>query len=226
MTAVTSDLDTSRRSGGLRGLPVAAATILYVGILACIDALGRAVQGADTAGLKFAGVVDRAADNSSGAAEDIDVEVWRQGVFQFAVEGGCTQADIGKDVYVKDNATVGFLEDVTNRVRVGKLVGIEDASYGWVAIDADGLQTSGSYTIEVVGPNATDFDLSSAAAKYGGSDFYVQEVLHAEGFVTATHASDGRKIAATHWTLAGGTLTAVGDETANTWLITFIGRLA
>jgi len=223
MTAVTSNLDTPARAGSVRAHPIAAATALYAGILIALSTTGYAVSGVDTAGYKFVGVARAAQDNSAGAAGALDIEVYKEGVFSFAI-AAVTQADIGRDVYIVDNATVGFSESVTKRVRVGKIVAVDDSTHAWVQIDTTASR-DGLRTFLVVGPNATDFDFTGAAAEQGGSDFYVDSVIAAEAYVAATGASAGLKKVTTDWTLAAGVLTAVGDESANVWVITALGHL-
>lgn len=235
MTAVTADLNTPRRDGARISIPVAAATALYFGTLLCRDASGNAVSASLTSGLSFAGVANEAQDNSAGAAGDKDVLAWDRGNFRFALEGGSAAVgDIGKKVYVFDNATVATADELAAAnpfLYVGRIVAIDDdTSYVWVDIEplADaGPEASGKqlFQVQLAGVNATAFDLSTVAAEYGGSDFLVDTVISVESFVTATAAHDDLKVVTTDWTLAAGVLSTVGNETANTWKISFLGRL-
>jgi len=233
MTAVTEDLNTKRSAGSKVSILVAASTTLYFGILLCRDSSGYAVQGDKTADLQFAGVANEAKDNASGAAGDVEVEAWDEGVFRLALEGGgAAITDIGTKVYVFDNATVCKASQLTEGdewVYVGEIVKIDDdTSYVWVDIQphgSRGIEPAGLYTVQVAGVNATTFDLSTAAADYDGSGLIVDTVLSVESFVTATGAHDGLKVETTDWTLAAGVVSTVGDETANTWKMTFLGRL-
>jgi len=230
MTAVTADLETIRQQGNKSSLPVGDAETLYAGTLLCTDSDGYAVDGEDAAGLRFAGVADEAGDNSAGSDGDVEVVAWKSGEFLFTVEGGCLQSDLDKPVYLHDNATVALLGDVDNAVYVGRIVGIESATQAWIQIEPnveapDASRVDKVYTFEATGVDTTAFDLSTQAALFGGSDFYVEEVLHIHGFVTVSGASDGRKVVTTDWTLASGVLSTAGDETTNTWSISILGRL-
>jgi hypothetical protein len=139
---------------------------------------------------------------------------------------GLAATDVSRKVYLVDDQTVGTIEEsaVDNNVYVGILREYVSATEGWVEIDPDGKGVE-QFTVEVTGVNAAAFDLATEAAAFGGGDFYVLEVDHIEGFVTATGTSAGRQIVTTDWTLAAGVLSTVGNETANTWVITFKGEL-
>ena len=232
MTAVTTDLNTPRRIGDTRSFDVGAAAQLFAGTLVNFDtATDVLVDGTDAANRSFAGIAAEARDNSSGAAGDLVAEIYDSGEFLLAHSGGPTAADIGKRVYLKDNATVDWLANVTNPIYVGCVVGMgENAGDVWVKIEPDAptpaqARADRLYCVEVPGVNATAFDLSSAAAEYGGDDFVVSEVISVQSFVTATGGSDGLKVVTTDWTLAAGAISAVGDETLNTWVMYFLGTL-
>jgi hypothetical protein len=225
MTAANSDRVTKRRDPQYQAYGVTAAGVIYAGTLVCLALDGYADAGADTAGFKFVGVSRAAADNSDGADGDINVEVDRKGVFRMGATG-LAATDVSRKVYLVDDQTVGTIEEsaVDNNVYVGILREYVSATEGWVEIDPDGKGVE-QFTVEVTGVNAAAFDLATEAAAFGGGDFYVLEVDHIEGFVTATGTSAGRQIVTTDWTLAAGVLSTVGNETANTWVITFKGEL-
>lgn len=233
MTAVTTDLNTPRREGNTRNYPVGATATILAGTLLCWDtANDDIVNGADAAARSFAGVASEAVDNSAGASGALAVEVFDRGEFLFAHGEALTVADIGKEVYLADNATVDFMENITNPIFVGVITGIGEQSANdcWVEIQPDAPTPARArgdrlYLVEVAGVNATAFDLAAAAAEYGGSDFTVTTVLSVQSFVTSGGASDGLKFVTSDWTLASGAISAVGDETANTWVIHFLGRL-
>lgn len=127
---ITESIDTPTRSGEIVNLPVAAATALFAGGLAALDAAGNAVPASDTAGLKVIGRVEEDADNSAGAAGDLSVNL-RRGVFRFANSAGdaLTKADVGTAAIVEDDATVGDGSTPTNDIVAGLIV----------AVDADGV---------------------------------------------------------------------------------------
>jgi predicted RecA/RadA family phage recombinase len=108
-----------RQIGDRRSVPVAAAVHLYEGTIFFITPAGYATDTSGTGENQFGGIVETEADNSSGAAGDINVEAWGEGIFELA---GTTlaQADVGKDVYATDNFTVST-DRGSAGVRIGKI---------------------------------------------------------------------------------------------------------
>lgn len=221
MTAATSDRATTTRAGTTHYFGLATSALLLAGCLACLNSSGELVDGEDATALRFAGVAQSGADESDG---DEGVNVLVSGEYLFAASG-LTDADVGKDVFLVDNQTVGLADDTDYQIRVGVLVGIESSTTVWVRIEPPGKPAVRQFTIEIAGVNATNFDLSAKAADFGGTGFLLKAIQHVEGFTTSTGASIGRRIVTTHWTLTAGVLAAVGNETANTWRITFTGHL-
>jgi len=130
---LSADRATAYRDGLEQELPVAASTLIYAGSLVAVDAAGYAVPAADAAGLVVMGVAMARADNSAGAAGDIQVVVRRRGVFRFK-GSGLAQAQVGQDMYAVDDQTVAAASVTTNDIKVGRLVAYISASDGWVAI--------------------------------------------------------------------------------------------
>lgn len=236
MTAATADLETPFRPGNVYRLPLAAGVLIFAGTLVCIDPGDSCLakdpeDGSAIDGWRFAGVAAEAGDNSDGADNAEKVAVHAGDVHKIACV--CSPDDVGRPVYLIDNATVGLAE--TSGVHLDKPVGTIDAyidgAYAWVAInDHRGMREERpgrQFQVTVAGPNADDFDLTSAAAQLGGSDFYIESVVSALAIVASTGApaTPMLKGIPTTATLSGGVLTAVGDESANLWIITFIGRL-
>jgi hypothetical protein len=122
MAALTADRNTTRETLSPQADygPVKASTTIYKGAIVCTDSTGYCVPGADTAGLALKGIARAQADNASGAAGDIDVEVWADGVHHFK-HSGLTQADVGKSVYALDDQTVALAAGVTQNVKIGTL---------------------------------------------------------------------------------------------------------
>ena len=85
--------------------PVAADTWIFNGSMVALDASGNALPAAPT-GTVMRGVALDEADNTGGAAGDITVETDR-GPFLVANDGSLDRTDIGADVYVVDDNTVG-----------------------------------------------------------------------------------------------------------------------
>lgn len=133
MTALTQDRNTLRREGLSLEPPVAATTKIYGGSIVAINASGYAVPGATATTLKAAGVAERRADNSAGAAGDIRVRV-RKGVHVFA-NSASTDAialtDIGADCYIVDDQTVAKTNGTSTRSVAGKVFDV-DAGGVWV----------------------------------------------------------------------------------------------
>lgn len=125
-------------------MPVAAATMIYGGIMIAWNAAGYIVAAADTAGLRIAGVADQQIDNTGGANGDLLVQTKRTGDLQrqFLFDNSTTAAldkdDIGKICYVEDDHTVA--ETSTNGVKAGRFMGFggdptgSDETVCWVEI--------------------------------------------------------------------------------------------
>jgi len=133
MAALTEDRKTEYQEGELLSLPVAASAAIYAGAMVCINTDGYACPAADTAGYRFVGVSTEAADNSSGADGDLNVEVRTKGVFKFATLSSA-QAKVGQVMYVSNDQT--FRHQSANRVTCGRLVQYDSATVGWIQIDA------------------------------------------------------------------------------------------
>lgn len=232
MAAATADRNTLQRSPRSATYPVAAAAFIFALTFVCLNADGEAVAATDAANRTFAGVAMTRADNSDGDAGDVTVEVYREGAFKFAASG-MGDDDVGRPCYIVDDQTVGVSPNTTHAVLVGTIIEVESATAVWVQLhQAAGMVTEEGgrtrlFTVELSGVNATAFATSGVAARFGGSSFYISDVLAARAVVTSTGApaTPHRKAVTTHYTLSGGVLTAVGDETLNTWLVTFLGRL-
>ena len=106
--------------------PVAAATALFKGGMVGLDGSGNAVKAAPAVAT-MRGVAVATADNSTGVAGAISVEVQR-GVFLFN-QTGLDRTDIGSNVFVVDDNTVGD----SGTLIAGKLLDIEPAG-AWVEI--------------------------------------------------------------------------------------------
>lgn len=230
MTAATEDKNLVRRDGQSAGISLAATAVLFAGTFVCLNVAGAGVAGADTAGYRFVGIAIESADAVDD--EDETVEVYVDGVY-LVTGSGFAATDVGKPVYLIDDQTVGLANhaSVDQHILVGFIEEYKSATEVWVRIVPVGkrgpLGEVRQYTIEATGVNAAAFDLATQAAAFGGADFYIQAVQAVRSYVTATGAGSvpERKVTATHWTLANGDLTTVGDETANTWTITFKGFL-
>lgn len=120
MTAVTENKLIRHAPETAKGfLPVAASTRLYQGTFAFETPAGYADDDTGVGANQFAGVVIAEKDNSAGAAGDLKVELWKEGLFQ-AEGSGFAQDDVGKDAYAIDNFTVVTAYQAA-AVRIGKV---------------------------------------------------------------------------------------------------------
>ena len=229
MTATTNDLVTPYRVGNVRSFPVAAAAVVYAGAMVVLNTSGYALTGTDDSTVRMIGIAQETVDNTDGAAGDLSVRVRAGAEFLLTADYSVTQASVSDIVYLVDNATFGKLTSV-NGVFVGWVTEYVSSSQAWVYIPGwmeapDAARVDKAYTVKVAGVNATAFDLAASAATYGGADFYVTGVLAVQAFLAADQSPLGLKVVTTHYTVSGGVISAVGNETANNWLITFLGRL-
>lgn len=134
MGALTEDRNTPRKEGVELAFDVVADDCIYGGSLAAVNAAGYLNPGSDTAALIFAGVAMERADNTGGAAGDISCRVRRKGVFLLAI-AAATIANIGDDVYLVDDQTVGLAATTTNDIKCGTIWGVESATQVWVDIE-------------------------------------------------------------------------------------------
>lgn len=133
--ALTADRDVPRTESRRFSDPVAAATTLYAGALAALDASGNAVPATATIAQRTRGVVQVRADNSAGAAGDIRAEIWR-GTYRLGNSAGAdliTVADIGAACYVVDDETVAKTDAAGTRPVAGTIRNV-DADGVWVEI--------------------------------------------------------------------------------------------
>ena len=171
--AVTANQVVKRQDGVRRSYPVAASTRIYEGTLVFVIAAGYADDDTATGVNGFVGVAVAEADNSSGSAGNINVEVFTEGDFELT-SSGLAQTDVGMPAYADDNyAVVNALGSTS--VRIGKFVKINSATKPVVAI-----QPSGVGALEVA-PLTT---ITHTAP--GTPDYAVQDLINtsAYGFVT------------------------------------------
>jgi len=128
MSALTASISRKKRPPGMLRYTVKNDEIIWLGALCMIDATGEVLEGADTAACKFAGVAQQEIDNSADGET-----LLCDAVNQFQASGtGFTAADIGKDVFLLDDTTVGLRADVTNQVRCGRIVEVTSSTLVWV----------------------------------------------------------------------------------------------
>jgi len=138
--ALTADRNVKRKDGKLISYPVAANAVIYKGALLMLDggyikpAQGQATG--DAANAIFAGYAYEAVDNSGGADGDKTVRVETEGTI--LVDGDGVAADVGKEVYVVDDATVSVSASAVageENLKCGILVEVPSAGKNRIKID-------------------------------------------------------------------------------------------
>ena len=232
MTATTQDLSIPSRAANRLSLGLAGAAVLFAGALVCRDSSGNAVDGSDATGLAFAGLAYAPADNTDGAAGDIEAEFITSGV-HLLTAAGLAAGDEGRAVYLLDNQTVVLSghASLDYHIYVGRIWKVVSATQAWVEIrpgekDPNEVLT----TLDVAGANAAALttNLNAAVTAAFGSAYdgvYVKAVHGVQAYVTADGTSAGRKVVTTNYTLASGVITTVTNESANRLFITLRGVL-
>lgn len=132
MAVLTADLQTVRKNSGSLLQVQAGIDIVYRGgLVSCLRTAGFALAGQDTADHIFQGVAYEKVDNSGGSNGDLQLKVYRKGFFKFAGTG-FAQADVGKNVYIIDDQTVGV---VPGNVFCGRIADFESSTEVWVDIE-------------------------------------------------------------------------------------------
>lgn len=121
MANLTASRPDGRQEGVLVDVTLAAATKVFAGSNLNCNAAGFVKKASDTTGESFAGVAMETIDNTTGAAGDKYVRVWKEGVFSMNCTGA-SQAWVGSDVYAVDDNLVALAATTTNDVRVGRVV--------------------------------------------------------------------------------------------------------
>jgi len=138
MSNQTADREPGRQEGRQLALP-ASNLRFYRGALVAFNGTNNyLVKAADTAAMKVAGVVAQSTDLTGASAGAERVEVYREGVFTFAVSG--TAPKLGDKVYVVDDQTVGIAATTTNDVPVGVVVDVptsSDTATGYCRVQID-----------------------------------------------------------------------------------------
>jgi hypothetical protein len=127
MAAATADRNTAAREGASFSDPVAAATKIFAGTIVVLNAAGNAVPGLTALNLVVRGRARELADNSAGAAGDINVDS-ESGVFRFgnsAAGDAITRAEIGDDCYIVDDQTVAKTDGGGTRSKAGKIIDVD-----------------------------------------------------------------------------------------------------
>lgn len=129
MAALTKNRDIQEMSLGGKTMvdPVTAAVHIFKGAMVALDGSGNATPATAGASGRVRGLASHQVDNSTGAAGDLSVET-KRGAFKLA-QTGLTRADIGADVKVTDDQTVGGAGTLV----AGKLLQLE-GNFAWIEI--------------------------------------------------------------------------------------------
>lgn len=138
-TANNPQLVTNPNPSWIEGY-VAASVHIYQYTHVCWNNAGYLVPAADTASYIYAGIAVTEANNSSGSAGDITVKVIPPSMFKFVTVNAASPAQatwVGFHVFLLDDLTVGLAADSTNKVGLGRCVGIvASGASGQVLVDA------------------------------------------------------------------------------------------
>lgn len=133
--AVTANQMVTKSTTTRSKVPVAGSKRLYRGTLV-FGASGLATDVIASGANPFIGVAVDEADNSSGAASAISVEVEREGRF-LLTGASLTQAMVGTRCYATDNYTItNVAEDMTY---IGVFDEYVSATEAWIRIDVQSL---------------------------------------------------------------------------------------
>ena len=152
MTTLSADSVRTMVLGDINDLPMIASDIIYGGAAVGIvkaTGLARPLVGGD----QFGGFAERKCDNSSGAASEKSVRVFRKGRAVLAISGAVI-TDVGAHVWASDDDTFGFTG--VGGTYVGRAVRFVSSGYMEVAFDVDTMQDPfGSRVHELKSANYT-----------------------------------------------------------------------
>lgn len=134
MAALTQDLDTQRRDGYTRSLPVAANAVLFAGAIACLNASDLLTPGVTGLNLRAVGRVN-ATTRGTAVAGEVYCEVDR-GIFKFNNSSAAdliALRDVGLTCYIVDDNTVAKTTATNTRSIAGRIFDV-DATGVWVEI--------------------------------------------------------------------------------------------
>lgn len=133
MTALSADKPrTYAADDSMNAMPVKASSKIYEGAPIGDDGSGYARN--LVAGDPFRGFAYRQADNTNGAAGDINVNIVTEGYIKLAV-GSLAITDVGKPVYASDSDT--FTLTATSNSYIGRVHRFVSSGVGIIEFDAD-----------------------------------------------------------------------------------------
>lgn len=203
MSATTTDRNTSKRATDDINLGVAAATKLLAGAMGARNASGVAVHASDAAGLRVLGRIAAEADNTNGAASDIDVVI-EPGIHLWENDetAPVTAASIGEVCYVKDNQTVQ-ISPGTYGVVAGIVKGVTSAGV-WVDSRFNGIAED---------PAGLSVVVANAGTPDGDAYVTIQSAVKARQVLLVWFAATAHAAPADLGTLTATTGTILKEDT-------------
>ncbi|MCA9667369.1 MAG: hypothetical protein KC503_17335 [Myxococcales bacterium] len=179
MTALSADRKTVFNAGDVSSYG-AAQDIIYLGALVGLNSSGYA-DPVPANWVEFLGVSQETVDNSGGSAGDLDVQVRKTGVRQFA-SSGLAITDIGKALFASDDQTVTL---TPSGPPIGILDSFESATVAPVRIQP-GIKVGAPFTLVVSRATAVP---TTTAAQNALQDYeHPTRFMVLSGFANATVA--------------------------------------
>lgn len=123
MTDLAAAIADERQNGEVVSVKLAVVKV-FKGAILTFNSAGYADVG--DASEALAGIAIETVDNSAGSAGALSVRVFRTGVVELGC-GSTTQASVGKEAFVTDDATVHFTAGV-GLIPIGVVVGLTSAT--------------------------------------------------------------------------------------------------
>jgi hypothetical protein len=213
MTAAAKDIKTdqfgTKAEPDLLSLPVAASTKIYAGTFVATDSSGNALPASATGTLKIWGRAEKVADNTSGAAGAISVEV-RRGFFYFNNDttNAITNSSRGAYVFALDDNVAGT-SDLGGTLPVAGYV---------VDVPASGTPEYGKVLIAVgmARPDSLNPELSTGSSAFKARAVVTSLAAYTgSGTATLTASSNGAFGAQDGVTLVAGDVCFIQEGTTN-----------
>jgi len=203
-------------------LTVASNVVIYAGSIVCVNSAGKAVPGADSSGYAVVGRAESTVDNRTAVYSATAKISARKGVFRWANADAITIADVGKLVYVTDDATVNKTGGGQNII-AGTVYDI-DSDGVWV--DTGKIGPSGAATpasLAVSGNSALTGTLAVTGASTLTGNTYEHGTLVVNDAVTHSNVLTQVGAATMNSTLAVQGTTTLTNLTVHSAAVTFTG---
>ena len=220
-TALSASRNTPHRSGEKVALTMASNVIVYAGSMVCVDSSGLANPAADSSGFAVVGMAERTVDNRTAVYSATKTITVDRGVFRWANADTILASDIGKIVYVTDDATVNKTGGGQNII-AGSVVDV-DTDGVWVdtakigpigaatptTLAVSGAATVGT-TLTVTGLVRCNGGLNTDGGTFSVADTTGNTVVG--GSLNVTGTSSLGALTTTGATTLGGTTVAVTNN--------------